>query len=142
MQIPPTSIPLLSFLIHQCPTRGGTARFCHTGDVWQAWKQFWLFWLRWGDCWQLVCRVRNAGEHSAVRRMAPPQNHRTLHKAARRGPQRLRLMPRLWHLRPFPVSSPLTSSAVCFSPLEHQPAAPGTTQSSLHPTPVGPLHVL
>lgn len=41
-------------------------------------------------------------------------------KTARPGAQRLRLMPRTVALETLPTSSALTSSAVCFSPLEHQ----------------------
>lgn len=46
-------------------------------------------------------------------------------------------MPRIVALETLPISSPLTSSTVCFSPLEHQLAAPEPPRAHCTPLPLG-----
>lgn len=95
------------------PTRGGTTRFCHTGDIWQGLEAGLVVRSGWAESGRLENTLKCAGwPHHGI---TGPCN-----KAARPGAQRLRLMPRTVALETLPISSALASSAVCFSPLEHQ----------------------
>lgn len=139
VQIPPNfkSSPVLPDT-PVVPTRGGTARFCHTGDVWQGLEAVLVVLAQGGGTAGSWCVESGMPENTLQcagwphHRITGPRN-----KAARRGPQRLRLMPRTVALETLPVSSPLTSSAVCFSPLEHQPAAPEPPRAHCTPLPLG-----